>query len=66
MLAILDKLLSKLPGNGKKSILGFILMYLPVVLPGFPVGEIDNLINIAGQALLSIGLIHKAIKDMRK
>lgn len=65
MLKFIDMLLSKLPGNGNKSIIGFILMYLPVIIPGFPVGEIDNLVNIAGQALLSIGLIHKAIKDMR-
>lgn len=66
MISILDKLLSKLPGNGWKSVVGFILTYIPFVFPGFPVGTAQTLIEQIGEVLLTLGILHKAVKEVRK
>ncbi|HPC91668.1 MAG TPA: hypothetical protein PLJ74_05385 [Myxococcota bacterium] len=64
MLFMLDKILSILPANRWKSIIGFILVSLPHVIPNFPVGEAENAVTLIGQLYLSLGLIHRAVKNI--
>ncbi len=64
MLFILDKILSFLPANRWKTIVGFILVSIPQIVPGFPVGEAQTLITAIGQVIMSLGLIHKAVKNV--
>lgn len=66
MLGLFDKVLSKLPGNGWKSVVGYVLQYVPIVVPGFPVALAGDAITKVGEALLALGLIHKAVKEARK
>lgn len=64
MLELFNKLLSKLPANGKKSAIGAVAIALAWMLPGFPVGEaeLNKLIEYGGYFYLIAGLVHKYIK----
>lgn len=71
MLKILNKALSYLPFNGKKSLVGLILSLIAIVFPDFPLEEshINGVINafhsiteFLGPIYLVIGLLHKWIK----
>lgn len=65
MLFILDKILSFLPANRWKTIIGFVLVSLPQVVPNFPVGEAQNAVTLIGQLYMSLGLIHRAVKNIK-
>lgn len=65
MIDLLDKLLKKLPGDGWKTQVGFLLQLLPVVVPALSVPAKD-VVEKVGQAVLALGVLHKAIKEIRK
>ncbi len=71
MVKILNDLLSKLPFNGKKSVVGVILSIIGYAFPDFPLNEgtvlaaveaFQKLSEYAGPIYLAIGLLHKWIK----
>ena len=65
MLKLFNKLLSKLPANGKKSAIGAVAIALAWFLPGFPVGEaeLNKIIEHGGYFYLIAGLVHKYLKE---
>jgi len=71
MLDLLNKILSKLPFNGKKTGIGLVLSALMFFFPDFPLGEaqIDEvvksflkIVELGGNIYLVLGVLHKWIK----
>lgn len=68
MLKLLDKLMS-LGGilDGYKTLVGaglVLVSQLGHVIPGFPAGQILTSVNMVGEVLFSLGVIHWKIKDI--
>ena len=65
MLELFNKLLSKLPLNGKKSIVGALLAALVWAFPHFPLGQehLEKIVEYSGYFYLIVGLLHKWIKS---
>lgn len=66
LISLLDLILSKIPFNNSKTIIGFIIKYLPLVLPGVPIQELAVVLDQIGTLLMSIGIFHRAIKNVNK
>lgn len=62
---LFDKLLSKIPGNGLKSVVGGLITAFPYAFPTL-VEPLNATIQSVGAVILGIGLLHKAIKGLRK
>lgn len=64
MLALLNRLLSKVPGNGKKTIIGIVLSAIALAWPDFPLseGHVNQVLEAVGTLYLIVGLLHKWIK----
>ena len=62
MLAKLNDILSKLPLNGKKSVIGVISSVLLFALPDFPIAELNKLLEALALGYASAGLLHKYVK----
>ena len=59
----LDKLLGKLPLNGKKSKIGLLLIAL-AQLAGVSQPEAELVLSLAGGIIASIGQLHSIAKDI--
>lgn len=73
MLNLLNKLLSKLPANNYKTIIGAVITGLCLLFPDFPkndLGDVGSLvskvISDVGQVILVVGVLHKFIKAKLK
>lgn len=71
MLDLFNKVLSKLPANGKKTYIGIVVSLLALLFPDFPLNEtqIDEVIKsflkiveLGGNIYLVLGVLHKWIK----
>lgn len=67
MLAFIDKVLSKLPGNGKKTVLGMVSLVLGAAVSKFM--PADQALELAARVMEyfgwsygALGLVHKAVK----
>lgn len=65
MIELLDKLLGKLPGSGWKTQAGWLLSVLPLVVPTL-MGPAEAVVQSVGQVVLAVGVLHKAVKELRK
>lgn len=61
---MLDKLLSKLPLDGYKTQIGWLLQFAPLVVPTL-FGPAKDVVEKVGQVLLAVGVLHKAIKQIK-
>lgn len=68
MLSIANKILSALPGNGKKTLIGGLVSIAVLFFPDFPVNEADahKVIESLGFLYLIAGLLHKYVKAKLK
>lgn len=69
MLENLNKILSKIPLNGKKTITGILVSVVVLIFPDFPqdtfsqaIELIIQIIGLLGNLLTLIGLLHKWVK----
>lgn len=64
MLSLIDDILAKLPGNGKKTLIGGVLAAVVWVFPDFPLSEdgLSKLIEYSGYIYLTLGALHKWVK----
>lgn len=60
-----EKLFEKLPLNGWKTQLGWLLQFAPMVVPTL-FGPAKDVVEKVGQVLLAVGVLHKAIKEIKK
>lgn len=60
----LNKLLSKLPFNGKKTGIGIVLSIIAFFLPDFPINEVEvtKVLEAFGVIYAVLGVIHKYIE----
>lgn len=65
MFDFLDKVLAKLPGNNWKTIFGYLLTLAPIAVPAL-VGPAKDVVSKVGEVVLAVGVLHKAVKEMRK
>jgi len=59
MSLLLKKILDKLPFDGYKTLLGYVLQQLAKVAPP----QYQPLIELIGQILMGVGLAHKGLKE---
>ena len=64
MLSIFDDILAKLPGNGRKTLIGGLISAVLFFFPDFPLNEdlAGQLAQSFGVVYLALGLLHKWIK----
>lgn len=55
----LKKILDKLPFDGYKTLLGYVLQHLAKVAPP----QYQPLIELIGEILMGVGLAHKGLKE---
>lgn len=65
MFSFLDKLLEKLPGNGWKTQIGWLLQVVPLVVPTL-MGPAKDVVTKVGEVVLAVGVLHKAAKELKK